>query len=63
MAELAYEDTNLDLTIERHGDVIVIAPARQNLREMVAALRAMPKPAPIGPREPIELPERDWDRE
>jgi len=39
-AELAYEDMNVDLTISRHGDVIVIAPARRNLTEVVAALRA-----------------------
>jgi antitoxin VapB len=60
-AELAYEDTNVELMIERHGDVIVIAPARQNLKEMVAALRAMPKPSRIEPYEPIELPDRAWD--
>ena len=60
-AELAYPDTNIELSIERHGDVIVIAPVRQNLKEMVAALRAMPKPSRIEPYEPIELPDRAWD--
>jgi len=60
-AELAYEDTNVELSIDRYGDVIVIAPARQNLREMVAALRAMPKPSRIEPYEPMELPDRAWD--
>jgi antitoxin VapB len=60
-AELAYEDTNIELSIDRYGDVIVIAPARQNLKEMVAALRAMPKPSRIEPYEPIELPDRGWD--
>jgi antitoxin VapB len=60
-AELAYEDTNVELSIDRYGDVIVIAPARQNLREMVAALRAMPKPSRIEPYEPMELPDRSWD--
>jgi antitoxin VapB len=60
-AELAYEDTNVELSIDRYGDVIVIAPVRQNLKEMVAALRAMPKPSQIEPYEPIELPERGWD--
>ncbi len=60
-AELAYEDTNIELTIDRYGDVIVIAPTRQNLKEMVEALRAMPKPGQIEPYEPIELPERGWD--
>jgi antitoxin VapB len=60
-AELAYADTNVELSIDRYGDVIVIAPARQNLKELVAALRAMPKPSQIEPYEPIELPERHWD--
>jgi antitoxin VapB len=57
-AELAYEDTNVELSIDRYGDVIVIAPMRQNLKEMVEALRAMPKPSEIETYEPIELPER-----
>ena len=46
-AELAYEDTNVDLTITRLGDIIVIAPARVTMKEMIAKLRAMPKPPSI----------------
>jgi len=57
-AELAYDDTNIELSIDRYGDVIVIAPVRQNLNEMVEALRAMPKPSQIERYEPMELPER-----
>ena len=60
-AELAYSDVNVELTIERHGEVIVITPVRQNLKEMAAALRAMPKPSRVEPYEPIELPDRAWD--
>jgi antitoxin VapB len=60
-AELAYEDTNIELSIDRYGDVIVIAPARQNLKGMVEALRAMPKPSQIERYEPIEVPERGPD--
>jgi antitoxin VapB len=60
-AELAYVDTNVDLTISRHGDVIVIAPARRNLTEVVAALRAMPKPPSVEIYEPTELPDRERD--
>jgi antitoxin VapB len=56
-AELAYDDTNIELSIDRYGDVIVIAPVRQNLNEMVEALRAMPKPSQIEQYEPLELPE------
>ncbi len=62
-AELAYQDTGVDLTIDRYGDVIVIAPARRSLREMAAALCAMPKPSEIEHYEPTEFPEREWDRE
>ncbi len=60
-AELAYEDTNVDLTITRLGDVIVIAPARTTMQKAVAKLRAMPKPPRGEVREPIEMPDRAWD--
>jgi antitoxin VapB len=57
-AELAYADTNVDLTITRHGDVITIFPMRQNLKAAVEMLRTMPKPSCVEHREPIELPDR-----
>jgi antitoxin VapB len=57
-AELAYADSNVELTITRSGDVITIFPARQNLKDAVAALRAMPKPSAVERREPIEMLER-----
>ncbi len=60
-AELAYEDVSVELTISRHGDTIVIHPTRPSMRDMVAALRALPKPSEIEVREPIEFPDRDWD--
>ncbi len=60
-AEIAYDDTTAELSIERYGDVLVIAPARQNLKEMAAALRAMPNPSEIERYEPIEMPDRGWD--
>jgi antitoxin VapB len=60
-AELAYEDTSIDLTITRLGDVIVIAPVRATMKEAIAKLREMPKPPSIEGREPIELPERGQD--
>jgi antitoxin VapB len=58
-AELAYEEVDVELTISRLGDVITIFPARQNLKEAVAALRAIPKPSVVERREPIEIPDRD----
>ena len=60
-AELAYEDTNVDLMITRLGDVIVIAPARATMAETIAKLRGMPKPPSVETREPIEMPNRAWD--
>jgi antitoxin VapB len=57
--ELAYEDVNIELSISRHGDTIVIEPVRPSLRDMVAALRAMPAPSEVEVREPIELPDRE----
>lgn len=57
-AEFAYANTDIELTITRLGDVITIFPAQQNLKDAVAALRAMPKPSAVEQREPIEIPER-----
>lgn len=57
-AELAYADTEIDLEITRQGDVITIFPARNSLKQAVATLRSMPKPAHVEKREPIEVPER-----
>lgn len=60
-AEYAYADTDIELTITRLGDVITIFPAQQNLKDAVAALRAMPKPASVEKRAPIDLPDRARD--
>jgi antitoxin VapB len=57
-AELAYSDTGIDLEITRLGDVITIMPARNSLKDAVAALRRMPKPQRIEKRQPIEMPQR-----
>ncbi len=43
------------------NDVELEPHPAQNLREMVAALRAMPKPTDIQVREPPEMPDRAWD--
>ena len=60
-AELAYADLDLDLEISRLGDVITIYPARDNVRDVVAALRRMPKPPGVEKRRPIEVPLRRRD--
>jgi antitoxin VapB len=57
-AELAYADTDVDLEITRLGDVVTIFPARNSLKDVVAALRRMPKPAGVEKRQPINLPLR-----
>jgi antitoxin VapB len=58
-AEFAYTDTDMELTITRLGDVITIFPARRNLKDAVAALRAVPKPSKPEKRDPIDMPDRD----
>jgi len=60
-AELAYADTDIDLEITRHGEVITIFPARQSLTAAVAELRQMPKPPTVEEREPIDVPVRRRD--
>ncbi len=59
-ADMAYDDTSVELTITRSGDVITISPKRtSNMADMIAALRALPTPSEIEKRDPIELPDRD----
>jgi antitoxin VapB len=60
-AEFAYADVNVDLEITRMGDVVTIFPVRPSLKDAVAALRTMPKPASVEEREPIDLPSRKRD--
>lgn len=60
-AEIAYDRTDMELTITRNGDVITIFPARPSMEETIAALRALPKETMLEECERIELPEREWD--
>ncbi len=60
-AELAYANADIDLEITRLGDVITIFPARNNLSDVAAALRRMPKPRRVEKREPIDVPVRRRD--
>lgn len=61
-AELAYEDSSVELSIHRHGEVLVISPARPSLREMVDALQKLPAPPEVEQRQPIEVPEREGNQ-
>ena len=61
-AELAYADIDQELEISRLGDVITIFPARDNLHDVVAALRRMPKPPRVEKRRAIEVLLRARDR-
>jgi antitoxin VapB len=60
-AELAYADTDIDLEIIRLGEVITIFPARNSLKDAIAALRRMPKPPHVKKRQPIDVPMRRRD--
>ena len=56
---------NIDVVIERNGDVLTIRPAhdpaeeKRKLIEMLDALRALGPVGEIEAREPIDFPERD----
>ena len=60
-AELAYERSDVELEITRSGDVIMIFPARTGLKDAVARLREMPKPARVEKRQAIAVPLRKKD--
>jgi antitoxin VapB len=48
-----------EVEISKHGNVVTIRPKpKQSLAEMVAKLRALPKPDYIEVREPFDVPER-----
>ena len=55
---------NLDVTIEREGDVLTVRPTvdpkheKRKVRELIEALRALPKPPYIERRETPEPPVR-----
>ncbi|HVT25188.1 MAG TPA: hypothetical protein VHD95_11210 [Rhizomicrobium sp.] len=59
--EVAYKDLDIELEVSRTGDVVTIYPARPSLKEAVAELRRMPKPAGVEQREPIDMPARKGD--
>ena len=60
-AEIAYDNTDIDLEITRLGDVVTILPVRDSLKDVVATLRRMPKPPRVEKRQPIEIPLRRRD--
>jgi antitoxin VapB len=47
-----------EVQIELNGDVVTIRRKRMSNRELVEALRKLPKPAYVEEREPFEAPER-----
>lgn len=60
-AEIAYQDTDVELEITRFGDVVTIVPVRESMKDVVARLRRMPKPPEVEVREPVEVPDRERD--
>ena len=61
-ADIAYDDMNVELEVTRTGDVIMIFPARGNVREAVEILRKMPRPdTPSPPIERTQTRKTDWD--
>jgi antitoxin VapB len=47
-----------EVEVLREGDVVTIRRKRMTNRELVEALRKLPKPSYIQDREPFEFPER-----
>jgi antitoxin VapB len=43
---------DMDVTVERRGDEVIIRPKRQSIAEMVRKLRALPSPDEIEIRDP-----------
>jgi antitoxin VapB len=47
-----------EVEVAREGDVVIIKRKRMTNRELVEALRELPKPSYVEEREPIEFPDR-----
>jgi antitoxin VapB len=53
-----------DVQVEQSGDMVILrvtrdpAEEKRKLRDMLAALKALPKPPYVEVREPIEFPDR-----
>ena len=55
--EVAYPE-NMEVTIERSGDVLTIRPKRMSLAEMFRQLAQAPGPGSVEVRDTEEIPER-----
>lgn len=55
--EVAFPD-NVEVTIERSGDVLTIRPTRISIAEMFRQLEQLPGPGSVEARETEEIPER-----
>jgi antitoxin VapB len=60
-ADMAFAESETELTITRLGDVITIYPKRSGFKDMIEQLRRLPKAPPMGPVPRTELPDRYWD--
>ncbi|GAA0533108.1 antitoxin VapB [Rhizomicrobium palustre] len=61
-AELAFASNDMEVTVTRRGDELVIAPRRPSVEEMFAKLRALPEDSKFGPIERTLTRETEWDR-
>jgi antitoxin VapB len=50
---------DMDVTVERRGDEVIIRPKRQSIAEMVRKLRALPAPDHIMERDADIFPDRE----
>ena len=50
--------TDVELTMTRRGNVVTIQTKRPSMAELVAQLRAMPRPNEVEIRDTEEIPER-----
>ncbi len=61
-AAIAYP-VNTEVEITRHGDTVMIRPAvGGSMKDLVAVLRSLPVPEPIGPIERTRTRDAPWDK-
>lgn len=60
--EVAFDSNDMEVTVTRSGDKLIIEPKRQSVAEMVAILRALPPESRFEPIERTQTRETKWDR-
>lgn len=61
-AELAFASNDMEVTVTRSGDKLIVAPKRPSMEETIAVLQALPEESKLEPVERTQTRLSKWDR-